>query len=143
MIHDEIKMVLNFVHLKTPDNKKIKGIKVKTEKRFELKEGHSILCRNCGHTVTSTESIITVNGRHQHTFINPSGITYQIGCFSSADGCLVHGEPTLEFTWFEGLSWSFSICSNCFIHLGWYYQGGEENFFGLITDLLKNTFSTH
>jgi hypothetical protein len=136
------KMAFDIVHLKTPENKKIKGIKVKTEKRFELKDGHSIICRNCRHTIASPESVITVNGRHQHTFINPSGITYQIGCFSSADGCLIHGEPTLEFTWFEGFSWSFSICSNCFIHLGWYYQSSEENFFGLITDLLESTFST-
>ncbi len=78
-----------------------------------------------------------VEGKHMHVFSNPEGIVFQIGCFSSADGCVNRGVPTTEFTWFTGFSWRFSFCSNCYIHLGWFYQSkGVENFYGLILDRL-------
>lgn len=112
-------------------------VTIKSEKRFfSMGDGHYIICRNCGNTITTAEHIVTVNGEHIHTFTNPAGVLYQIGCFSSADGCIVHGEPTLEHTWFDGFRWSFSICSSCLVHLGWYYQRNDEGFFGLILDRL-------
>jgi hypothetical protein len=93
--------------------------------------------------VTAPERIITVNGQHQHTFTNPAGLTYEIGCFSLAEGCVVHGEPTLEHTWFDGFSWNFSVCSSCLLHLGWFFQRGKESFFGLIIDRLADSAQTH
>lgn len=116
-------------------------IRIKSEKKFGL-EKHSILCANCGHEITTPEHVITVDGDHIHRFTNPAGITYQVGCFSSADGCLVQGSPTLEHTWFEGFSWSFSTCSNCLFHLGWYYESKHETFFGLIIDHLADSSKT-
>jgi hypothetical protein len=125
--------------LKSSDKKQITGVKIKTEKKFGLKEGHFIVCRNCGNTITTPERMISVNEQHIHTFTNPAGITYDIGCFSSASGCIVYGQPTLEHTWFEGFSWSLSLCSHCLVHLGWYYQSENENFFGLIMDQLADS----
>ena len=124
---------------KSSDEKQIEGVKIKTEKKFGLREGHFIVCRNCGNTITTPERMISVNEQHIHTFTNPAGITYDIGCFSSTSGCIVYGKPTLEHTWFEGFSWSFTLCSDCLIHLGWFYQGENENFFGLIMDHLMDS----
>ena len=74
-----------------------------------------------------------VEGRHEHTFVNPSGITFHIGCFASAKGCRVEGNPTREFTWFPGFDWSFALYRNCGIHLGWYYDSQDaDGFFGLV-----------
>jgi hypothetical protein len=118
-------------------------ISIKSEKKFGLKEGQLILCKNCKNIITAPEHNITVNGQYIHKFTNPEGITYQITCFSSANGCIVHGTPTLDYTWFEGFSWSYSLCSNCFTHLGWYYQCKDKSFFGLILDRLSdNTNNT-
>lgn len=119
------------------------GAKIKTEKKFGLKAGNLILCRNCGNTITTPEHIIAVNEEHIHTFTSPEEIIYHIGCFSSADGCVTYGDPSPKFTWFEGFSWNFSICSKCLIHLGWYYQRGKESFFSLIVDRLMDTTQTH
>lgn len=92
-----------------------------------------ILCRNCRKVITSHRYIIDVNGHHRHVFNNPEGIVFEIGCFSSAEGCINHGTPTLEFTWFSGYTWRFSNCSNCLMHLGWQYQSfGKSSFWGLI-----------
>jgi len=118
-------------------------IKIKAEKKFGLGEDHFIVCRNCGNRITTPERILTVNGEHMHSFTNPEGYTYDIGCFSAAEGCYVYGEPALEYTWFNGFKWSFSVCSTCLIHLGWHYERGEERFFGLILDLLADTSTTH
>lgn len=114
-------------------------LRIKTEKTFGIEEEQSILCKNCGNPVTFQGSIISVDGNHTHTFTNPSGVTFEISCFSSADGCVIAGDPTDEDTWFEGFSWSYSHCSSCMIHLGWFYQSEHENFFGLILELLTYT----
>ena len=101
------------------------------------KGGKWILCKNCRKKITSVRNRIEVNGRHKHIFNNPEGIVFEIGCFSTAAGCLNHGFPTGEFTWFPGFNWSISICSNCHIHLGWFYHsGGKSSFFGLILNHL-------
>lgn len=129
--------------LKTSGDKLSSGVSVKSEKKFGLKEEHTIICRNCGNTITTSDSIVSVNGNHRHTFINPAGMTFQIVCFSSADGCIVYGDPTLEHTWFEGFIWNYCICSRCHIHLGWFYRNDDDTFFGLILDLLQDITKTH
>ncbi|MDJ0720412.1 MAG: hypothetical protein QNJ04_02210, partial [Desulfobacterales bacterium] len=40
-----------------------------------------VLCRECLHPVTRERERIEVQGAHQHTFANPSGIVFTIGCF--------------------------------------------------------------
>lgn len=102
----------------------------------ENDEGEFILCRNCGNVITSTSNKIEMNGKHQHTFTNPGGFVFRIGCFAAAQGILNQGYPTLEFTWFPGFSWCYSLCIRCFAHLGWAYQSGEKYFYGLILDRL-------
>jgi len=98
-----------------------------------------ILCKICLHQVTSPTDKFAVNGVHQHTFSNPSGITYKIGCFSKANGCVNQGFPIQEHTWFKGYSWRFALCGNCYVHLGWFYQLENDSFYGLILDnLLQN-----
>ncbi len=129
--------------LKASGKKQVPGVRIKTEKKFGLDEGQFIHCKNCGNAITTPECFITVNGQHTYTFTNPEGFTYDIGCFSGAEGCIVYGDPTLEHTWFEGFSWTFSICSSCLIHLGWFYQSGNESFFGLILGRLVDSSKTH
>ena len=94
-----------------------------------------ILCAACRSPVTSSDRAIAVQGSHRHLFMNPAGIVYEIGCFSSAGGCAVHGHPTMEFTWFAGFTWQFALCGHCMCHLGWFYSApGGASFFGLILE---------
>jgi len=119
--------------------KPIEGIrkKTKTEPSYEEKEERAILCRNCKHQITSFKHIIEVRGQHRHTFGNPEGFVFEIGCFSAAKGCRNEGVPTSEFTWFSGFSWRYAICAKCYLHLGWHYLSrGEANFYGLILNRL-------
>lgn len=94
------------------------------------------LCKKCGHPITFEKEIISIAGQHRHVFKNPAGIIYEIGCFAKAAGCMNLGEPTMEFTWFQGYSWRYSVCSQCYTHLGWFYQLGDSRFFGLILERL-------
>jgi hypothetical protein len=109
----------------------------------ELNADDPILCRACGSRITSVAAMIAVSGSHRHRFTNPAGVTYQIGCFSAAEGCLVYGEPTQEHTWFKGYDWSFAFCQRCHHHLGWHYQSSGVSFFGLILDNLIEKTRTH
>jgi hypothetical protein len=98
-----------------------------------------ILCRRCGHLITRPRDRIFKDGNHRHTFANPSGIVFEIGCFSHAEGCGPSGEPTDEFTWFRGYRWRLALCRACFVHLGWQFAslGGSSGFWGLILNRLS------
>ena len=97
----------------------------------------SILCRQCLQVITRPKERVEMEGSHQHTFANPSGIVYQIGCFQSAKGCAQTGSATDEFSWFKGFSWRIVVCRTCLFHLGWVFASHTRGrFYGLILDRL-------
>ncbi len=108
----------------------------KKEKPKEKKP--SIFCAQCNQEITSQDAIIAIFGKHKHSYYNPAGIQYEVGCFSNAKGCFNTGQPTLEFTWFPGYTWCYSMCSQCMTHLGWYYQSSQNGFYGLIINRLTS-----
>lgn len=95
-----------------------------------------IRCSQCRAVITSVSRAIHSHGSHEHTFFNPYGIVFQIGCFSRAIGCFTHGRYTGEFCWFAGHTWCFASCAQCFTHLGWHFKGDGNSFFGLILSKL-------
>lgn len=118
------------------DKKKKKW--TETDDQTEDKEEHYILCGQCENKITLPNQKVEIAGEFEHTFLNPGGHLFRIGCFQSADGCLSIGVPTTEWTWFEGFDWQVSICNQCNAHLGWLFRSTEDqNFFGLILDKLK------
>ena len=111
-------------------------IEDETEKKT-IEDEEYILCRQCMHVITSPAERIVVDGSHRHTFANPHGIVFEIGCFGSVIGCGYAGSPTGEFTWFKGFSWRVAVCIRCLSHLGWLFtSSGFESFHGLVLDRL-------
>jgi hypothetical protein len=103
----------------------------------ESEEKREILCRQCRQGVTDPEQRIEVQGGHLHTFANPHGIVFDIGCFQTVRNCAAVGPASSEFTWFTGFKWRILICWGCLTHLGWMFTAdGAEKFFGLIIDRL-------
>jgi hypothetical protein len=94
-----------------------------------------LCCAHCGHVITHEHHRTTVNGRHSHTRVNPSGYVFHFGCFARAEGCFVFGPPTKEASWFPGFAWRVALCAACKTHLGWAFHG-ESDFFGLVLDRL-------
>jgi len=129
------------------DNEELKSIykkiEIQEDDEDDSNSGSAILCRQCKNKITSSSNRIEKNGSHKHIFNNPGGYIFEIGCFGAANGCVNQGTPNLEFSWFAGFSWRFSLCSACHTHLGWIYQSiGRQStdrssgFFGLILDKL-------
>lgn len=102
-------------------------------------EERAILCAQCGHEVTSERHKIAVDGGFEHSFANPAGVVYHIGCFGEAPGCGPTGRESGEFTWFEGYTWQVAVCRGCMTHLGWKYQSERDSFFGLILPRLQES----
>ena len=98
-----------------------------------------ILCRRCAHTITRPKEEAAIGGSFQHTFANPSGLVFEIGCFRHAEGCGPSGELTDEFAWFRGYRWRLALCRACFVHLGWQFvsSSGSGGFWGLILNRLS------
>lgn len=100
--------------------------------------GSFLVCRACGARVTRDSARIVVDGSHGHVFCNPHGIVYELGCFSSAPGCVGEGPFVGEFSWFPGFAWQIGLCGGCGALLGWRYRGSEgSGFWGLILPHLE------
>jgi hypothetical protein len=97
--------------------------------------GPRLLCVRCGQVVTAGGWATDVGEAHEHSFVNPHGYLFRIGCFLRAPGCLARGEPRHEYSWFSDHHWSVADCSGCGGHLGWSFAG-PQRFFGLILDRL-------
>jgi len=110
--------------------------KVDQKSREKEKRENLILCRACKQKITSPDAKAEMDGRHVHTFRNPSNMEFTIGCFSIAVGCLNIGIPTTESTWFEGFGWRLALCVNCYTHMGWEFSRDKTRFHGLILDKL-------
>jgi hypothetical protein len=100
--------------------------------------GERLLCRACGHAITSTRERLAVDGAHEHRKTNPGGFTFRIGCFRHAPGAVGWGEAAAEHTWFAGHTWRIALCAGCGVHLGWAFQGEGSRFHGLVLDRLRN-----
>lgn len=96
---------------------------------------HWYICSQCGQRIAQYEARTTVGGQHRHVFSNPSGIVFEIACFSTAKGYAFSGGYSTDFAWFAGYAWRITICSRCMIHLGWVFSSSDGgHFFGFITD---------
>ncbi|MFP4316857.1 MAG: cereblon family protein [Desulfovibrionales bacterium] len=99
--------------------------------------GVTLVCKQCGKKITQDGAKMSVNGSHEHVFFNPHGIIFELGCFGNASGCSHTGPPSNEFSWFAGHTWQVVQCGSCMSHLGWFFQGGEGGFYGLILPHLR------
>ncbi|MGE0871523.1 MAG: cereblon family protein [Kofleriaceae bacterium] len=97
----------------------------------------SLRCAACDHRITERAYRIEQNGAHQHTFVNPAGVVFEIGCFALAPGCVHLGDVEHAFTWFPGWKWQVAVCARCRTHLGWIYRLEGEQFHGLILAALR------
>ena len=96
------------------------------------------VCRQCGNRITPLNYQVTIQGSSRHIFANPSGIIFEILCFSQAGGYTFSGSSSKDFAWFAGFSWRIVLCIRCINHLGWYFSSQHGgHFFGLITSRLS------
>ncbi len=100
-----------------------------------------LICAGCGHKITATSQAIEIDGKHQHVCTNPESITFNIGCFATAVGCVQRGPATGQYTWFAGYQWQVALCANCWRHLGWRFSSAAHSFYGLILANLENSGS--
>jgi len=96
--------------------------------------GASLRCVTCRHRITENAARMELAGSHRHVFFNPHGHVFELGLFSSADGCAVIGPLSEEFTWFPGYAWQVAVCARCGLHMGWLFRGlsGQGAFWGLL-----------
>lgn len=103
-------------------------------------EAPVIICRSCLGMISRPEFAVEINHAFAHTFANPTGTVFEVGCFSRADGCVKFSDTSGEFTWFTGYVWAVGLCRTCRAQLGWIFlpirSGDMSKFYGLILDQL-------
>ena len=108
------------------------------DKKETLENKWHILCAECSQPITADSERVEINGSHEHTFANPCGLIFQIGCFARVFGTNTSGQATEQWSWFKGYRWKIVCCSMCSTHLGWVYMSSSGiNFFGLILSRLS------
>jgi hypothetical protein len=96
--------------------------------------GGWLVCKPCSAFIAELRSRIEVNGAHAHSFINPAGLIFRVGCHASAPGVLGIGEKSEHWSWFPGFCWQAAVCRACAQHLGWCFEGPHARFVALILD---------
>ena len=99
-------------------------------------EGRVLACAVCRQKITTTAARISVGGAHEHSFANPHGFRFHIGCFARVVGCVPVGEPSSYWSWFPAYTWQIEDCGSCAGHLGWLFRTDDHRFHGLILDRL-------
>lgn len=102
----------------------------------ERDRGRILGCAFCRRPITTTAAAIEISGSHAHTFANPDGIRFRVGCFADASGLIGIGPRSTFWTWFPGYSWRVELCAQCREQLGWLYRSAGGAFHGLILDRL-------
>ena len=110
--------------------------KVSEDEEVGARSDAKLLCAVCGNPVTGDDQRIEVAGAHRHTFANPHGFVFNIGCFRLAPGSVADSRAFTEFSWFEGYAWSLAVCAMCGSHLGWRFSAEGDRFYGLVLDRL-------
>ena len=126
--------VLQFFERTSPDLVQKRVTKAARDKSTGKKK-RMVVCKKCGHVITSDSERISINGQHVHTRMNPAGIEYTFACFREAPGCRQEGTPSYEHAWFSGYNWQITVCAGCGEHLGWLFRH-QDVFYGLIKDRL-------
>lgn len=117
----------------------VSSILTRNDEEDEKKAEKVLRCKQCDAAIAKAKDRISRAEKHLHTFFNPAGIVYEIGCFRRAPGCRVDGPRSTEFSWFADYSWQISFCSSCSKHLGWFFSGVDDTFFGLVVERLRES----
>lgn len=112
------------------------GISTISIAQEQPEEEQVVRCRFCEAAITNAANKIERSGNHLHTFFNPAGVVYEIGCFSVARGCSQYGWSSMEFAWFAEYRWQLAHCSFCNEQLGWFFSSVDDSFYGLIVSRL-------
>ncbi len=136
----ELTLALNWHFERFTDDVIEKLVKSKDETgEGQPKKDERLYCSACKYPITRKHARITVNGAHEHYFMNPHGISFRIACFTEAPGCVNIGQATEEHSWFPGYAWRVAVCESCQQHLGWGFHGPDAGrFFGLIVNRLSS-----
>jgi hypothetical protein len=110
--------------------------KTRPEPEKVSEEPAELACARCFEPITSDAEWLEVGGAREHSFMNPHGFYYRIGCFGNARALEAEGGWSDEWSWFPPCAWQVQRCARCGEHLGWLFRGPERRFFGLILDRL-------
>ena len=113
---------------------RLTGIKVEDAPEEERR----LFCASCRNLITSQDDRISVQGGQEHTFTNPHGFVFHIGCFRDTRGCAHIGDRMSAWSWFRGFTWRVALCGDCNTHLGWLFEASDQRFHGLILSRLTS-----
>ncbi|KAL3077261.1 hypothetical protein niasHS_013250 [Heterodera schachtii] len=109
-----------------------------------------LLCRNCGHSVTTASALKNVVSpkAFEHWNMTVLGVETVVQVFKNSvpekfnlitvNGADLKfaGKSYVEDTWFPGMRWTSCVCSSCSSHIGWYFESQKDDFVGLVLDYL-------
>ena len=106
------------------------------EQRHSPAEPPVLACGRCHEAITTEGDWLDTGGAREHTFANPHGFCYRIGCFAAARALEPRGGWSDEWSWFPPCAWQVQECARCHDHLGWLFRSPERRFYGLVLDRL-------
>ncbi|PAV63361.1 hypothetical protein WR25_16156 [Diploscapter pachys] len=106
----------------------------------------SVVCVHCGSELCQLSHLINMNpeGTSGH-FVNSHGYVHDMITVSEATSYSLQGNPTAEYSWFDGYKWTIMNCRGCHHHIGWRFTSKTfvpERFFGLTRTSFRPQIAT-
>ncbi|XP_049824983.1 protein cereblon [Aethina tumida] len=106
-----------------------------------LRQPRKICCENCGVELSDPTKVFAMSKDGvQSNYVNPSGHVYETVTVSEAKNFKLVGNPSKQFSWFPGYSWTIMQCRQCNKHLGWRFTSSHLKpsiFYGLANSGFK------
>lgn len=98
---------------------------------MELQHIHkkcTLCCASCVTTIARRENIFAMSSEGLHSnYCNPGGYVHDIVTLSKVSNVVLSGNPSLEFSWFPGYTWTIAVCLQCGSHLGWRFDSTKKS----------------
>jgi len=79
-----------------------------------------LVCRRCGGQVADQSDIFSMSKEGpQGAYVNPHGAVHETLTVYKSKNLRLLGQPSTEYSWFPGYSWTITECSGCGDHTGW------------------------
>jgi len=79
-----------------------------------------LVCRRCGEQVADQSDIFSMSKEGpQGAYVNAHGAVHETLTVYKAKNLRLLGQPSTEYSWFPGYSWTITECGGCGDHTGW------------------------
>ncbi|KAJ4822785.1 hypothetical protein Tsubulata_020512 [Turnera subulata] len=124
----------------------IDGISYRLRREIGLLESLDLIqCKNCRSVIARRSDMLVMSTEGPlGAYVNPHGFVHEVMTLNKANGLVLIGRPSAEYSWFPGYAWTIANCSTCERQIGWRFTATKkklkpQSFWGIRSSQVADT----